>query len=63
VPLAAGPPRLTRVLPKLAFELPVWVVTHEDLRASRRVSLVFEHLVASLTTYVLSAAESPRGSR
>jgi DNA-binding transcriptional LysR family regulator len=55
VPLAAGPPRLQRLLPKLAFELPVWVVTHEDLRASRRVSLVFEHLVASLTRYVHAA--------
>lgn len=63
VPLGAGPPRLTRVLPKLAFELPVWVVTHEDLRASRRVSIVFQHLVAALTTYVRSTAESPRRSR
>jgi len=35
--------------------LPVWVVTHEDLRASRRVSIVFEHLVVSLTKYVRSA--------
>jgi DNA-binding transcriptional LysR family regulator len=55
VPLAARPPRLQRVLPKLSFDLPVWVVTHENLRASRRVSLVFEHLVASLTKYVRSA--------
>jgi hypothetical protein len=38
-----------------SFDLPVWVVTHENLRASRRVSLVFEHLVASLTKYVRSA--------
>jgi DNA-binding transcriptional LysR family regulator len=52
VPLAAGPPPLRRLLPKLALELPVWVVTHEDLRSSRRVSLVFEHLVAALTKYV-----------
>jgi DNA-binding transcriptional LysR family regulator len=52
VPLAAGPPRLRRVLPKLSFELPVCVVTHENLRAARRVSLVFEHLVASLSAYV-----------
>jgi DNA-binding transcriptional LysR family regulator len=52
VPLAAGPPPLRRILPKLALELPVWVVTHEDLRASRRVSLVFEHLVMALTKYV-----------
>jgi len=57
VPLGAGPPRLRRVLPKIVFELPVWIVTHEDLRASRRVCLVFEHLVASLATYVRSSAE------
>ena len=55
VPLAVGPPRLQRVLPKLSFELPVWVVTHENLRASRRVSIVFEHLVESLARYVRSA--------
>ena len=54
VPLAVGPPRLRRLLPKMAFELPIWVVTHEDLRSSRRVSLVFDHLVASLTTYARS---------
>lgn len=56
VPLAAGPPVLRRLLPKASFELPVWVVTHEDLRASRRVSIVFEHLVASLSKYIRSAS-------
>jgi DNA-binding transcriptional LysR family regulator len=55
VPLAVGPPPLRRLWPKLAFDLPVWVVTHEDLRASRRVALVFEHLVTWLTAYVLNA--------
>jgi DNA-binding transcriptional LysR family regulator len=52
VPLAEGPPRLRRLLPKVSFELPIWVVTHEDLRASRRVSIVFDHLVASLGKYI-----------
>jgi len=56
VPLAAGPPILRRLLPKASFELPVWVVTHEDLRASRRVSIVFDHLVASLGKYIRSAS-------
>lgn len=56
LPLAAGPPPLRRILPKLTLELPVWVVTHEDLRSSRRVSLVFEHLVAALTSYVQAGA-------
>jgi hypothetical protein len=55
VPLAEGPPRLRRLLPKASFELPVWVVTHEDLRASRRVSIVFDHLVASLGKYIQSS--------
>ncbi len=56
VPLAAGPPPLRRLLPKLVFELPVWVVTHEDLRSTRRVSIVYEHLVAALAKYVRSAS-------
>jgi DNA-binding transcriptional LysR family regulator len=51
LPLAAGPPRLVRVLPEFALELPIWVVTHEDLRSSRRVMLVFDHLAASLAAY------------
>jgi DNA-binding transcriptional LysR family regulator len=42
---------LQRVLPAIGFGLPTWVVTHEDLRASRRVAIVFEHLVAALTAY------------
>ena len=56
VPLAVGPPRLRRLLPKVSFDLPIWVVTHEDLRASRRVSIVFDHLVASLTKYIRAAS-------
>jgi DNA-binding transcriptional LysR family regulator len=53
--LAAAEPPLRRLLPKISVDLPIWVVTHEDLRASRRVSIVFEHLVASLLEYVRSA--------
>lgn len=45
---------MQRVLPKVGFDLPVWVVTHEDLRSSRRVSIVFEHLVAALGAYARS---------
>lgn len=48
LPLAG---ELVRVLPKLSFALPVWVVTHEDLRHTRRVAEVFEHLVRELTAY------------
>lgn len=46
---------LTPVLPKLVlFELGVWLATHEDLKASRRVRLLFEHLAAHLKAYVAS---------
>jgi DNA-binding transcriptional LysR family regulator len=56
LPLALAPVRMQRLLPKLAFELPIWVVTHEDLRSSRRVALVFERLVSSLSAYLSSAS-------
>ncbi|HEX4446329.1 MAG TPA: LysR family transcriptional regulator [Polyangiaceae bacterium] len=55
VPLAAGSPPLRRLFPRIAVDLPIWVVTHEDLRSTRRVSLVFEHLAASLAAYARSA--------
>jgi DNA-binding transcriptional LysR family regulator len=56
VPLAAGPPRLRRLFPRVGFDLPIWVVTHEDLRPTRRVSLVFDHLVSSLAAYARSGS-------
>ena len=51
VSLARRSPDLVRVLPKVAFALPAWVVTHEDLRHTRRVAVVFEHLVTALADY------------
>lgn len=52
---------LVRVVPKVRFELPVWIVTHEDLRASRRVALVFDHLARALEAYATSTrAATPR---
>lgn len=50
LPLATRPP-LVRVLPKLRFELPVWVVAHEDQRRTRRVQRLFLHLVTELSVY------------
>jgi DNA-binding transcriptional LysR family regulator len=47
--VAARDADLVRVLPDVAFELEMWVVMHEDLRASRRVRLLFDHLVAGLS--------------
>ncbi len=50
VGLAAG---LVRVLPDaFAVALPVWVVMHEDLRASPRCRAVFDALVAGLAAQI-----------
>lgn len=40
---------------QFAFDLEVWVVMHEDLKADRRMRLLFDHLVAGLKDYVESA--------
>jgi DNA-binding transcriptional LysR family regulator len=55
VPLAERD-RLVPVLPDLiGFELGIWVVMHRDLKASRRMRLMFEHLAAHLESYVKRA--------
>jgi DNA-binding transcriptional LysR family regulator len=51
LPLAARNEELRRVLPKLELTLPMWVVTHEDLRTTPRVAAVFEGLVKGLGRY------------
>lgn len=44
---------LTRVLPDFSlFTLGVWIVMHENLRGSRRMRLMFDHLVEGCTAYV-----------
>jgi DNA-binding transcriptional LysR family regulator len=44
---------LVRVLPDVAvFNLGVWIVMHENLRASRRMRLMFDHLVDGTTSYI-----------
>lgn len=61
--LSAG---LERVLPSVRFEMEAWVLTHEDLRKTRRVSLVFEHLVRSLAEFAagrLSGGRAAAGGR
>ncbi len=51
--LARRDPNLVHVLERTVdFRLEVWVVMHEDLKASRRMRLMFDHLVAGLTDYV-----------
>jgi DNA-binding transcriptional LysR family regulator len=49
VPLAQRSPALVRVLPELALPvLPVWLTAHRELRASRRLQLVWDALAAGL---------------
>jgi DNA-binding transcriptional LysR family regulator len=46
---------LVRVLPALLrFELGVWVAMHKDLRSTRRMRLMFDHLGAHLAAYIAS---------
>ena len=51
--IARRDPNLVHVLSEaFNFELELWVVMHEDLKASRRMRLVFDHLAAGLTDYL-----------
>lgn len=44
---------LTRVMPNVVpWRLTTWVVMHENLKASRRMRLMFDHLVAGLSDYI-----------
>jgi len=53
VAIAAREPELVRVMPdRVRLELEMWLAMHEDLRASRRVRLMFDHLVEGLSDYV-----------
>jgi DNA-binding transcriptional LysR family regulator len=36
----------------LGFELDVWLVMHKDIKTSRRVRLLFDHLAAHLKAYL-----------
>jgi DNA-binding transcriptional LysR family regulator len=52
--------RLVPVLPDaVRFDLDVWVVMHRDLKSSRRVRLLFDHVAAHLETYVASSQGAP----
>jgi DNA-binding transcriptional LysR family regulator len=61
--IAARNPDLVAVLPK-AFGVPLemWLVMHEDLRGSRRVRLLYDHLAESLTAYIREAKPAGRAS-
>ena len=54
--IARRDPDLVPVLTaEFSFDLEVWVVMHEDLKASRRMRLMFDHLVEGLGRYVAQA--------
>ena len=57
IALAATSNRLRRVLPEIRFELDAWLVMHENLRATARVRLLFDHLADALNRYAKSDAE------
>ncbi|MEO8899902.1 MAG: LysR family transcriptional regulator [Polyangiaceae bacterium] len=47
--------RLVRVLSdNVSFELGVWIVMHQDLKSSRRMKLMFDHLAKYLAEYIAS---------
>lgn len=52
-PIARRCPDLLPVLPEeIAFALEIWLVMHEDQRASRRIRLLFDHLATGLADYL-----------
>ena len=53
--LARRDPDLVQVLPGVRFDMEIWVVMHEDLKASRRMKLMFDHLVADLGAYAATS--------
>ena len=55
--VARRDPDLIPVLPDaFDFELEAWLAMHEDLKASRRFRLLFDHLARELTTLLAAAA-------
>jgi len=59
VGIARREPDFVQVLPDaFGFDLEVWVAMHEDLRATRRVRLMFDHLAAELRVYIASSQRS-----
>jgi DNA-binding transcriptional LysR family regulator len=55
--IARRMPELMAVLPNaFHYALEVWLVTREDLKATRRVRLLFDHLAVGLTNYVKGRA-------
>src|SRR5580658_3172151 len=54
-PIARRDPDLVPVLPgDVRFDLEMWLVMHENLRSSRRVRLLYDHLAQALSAYAAS---------
>jgi DNA-binding transcriptional LysR family regulator len=52
-PIAARTPELIRILPDaINFKLEMWLAMHEDLKATKRIRLLFDHLRDGLTRYI-----------
>ncbi len=50
--IARGNPQLRRVLPEaLNFSLEMWLAVHRDLRANRRIKIVYDRLAKELADY------------
>jgi len=48
--------KLTRILPSaFDFAMETWLVMHEDLKSTRRMRLMFDHLFSHLARYVAAA--------
>jgi DNA-binding transcriptional LysR family regulator len=53
IQIAARDGRLVPILPDtISFRLEIWLAMHEDLRATQRVRLMFDHLANDLASYV-----------
>ncbi len=51
--IAKRDPNLVRLLTdSMTFPLEVWLVMHEDVRATKRIRRVFDHLAEGLTRFV-----------
>ena len=53
IPVGRRDPELVPVLPSLILaRIGIWLATHEDLRATRRIRVLLDHLAGELTRYV-----------
>ncbi|GMV61152.1 MAG: LysR family transcriptional regulator [Parvibaculum sp.] len=58
--LARSYPDLVPVLPgAITFELDVWIAMHEDLKTSRRMRLMFDHLAEEMGAYIREGTQEP----